>query len=151
MLWLSTLTSPMTLTLDFQGKIFYFLVNQPTHWGLVTYGIMDLGQLWFRLWCVACLLPSLFSIELFETNLSEILLKIHMFSLKKMHLKNVNHFVGILVCQAALFLIFMKTSSNGNIFRITGHLCGEFTSYRWIPRTKASNAELWGFLWSVPE
>ena len=30
------------------------------------------------------------------------------------------------------------TSSNGNIFRVTGHLCGEFTGPRWIPRTKAS-------------
>ena len=28
-------------------------------------------------------------------------------------------------------------SSNGNIFRVTGHLCGEFTGHRWIPRTKA--------------
>ena len=31
----------------------------------------------------------------------------------------------------------MKTSSNGNISRVTGHLCGEFTGPRWIPRTKA--------------
>ena len=36
----------------------------------------------------------------------------------------------------------MMTSSNGNIFRVTGHLCGEFTGPRWIPRTKASDAEL---------
>ena len=36
-------------------------------------------------------------------------------------------------------------------FRITGHLCGEFTNHRWIPRTKASDAELWCFLWSAPE
>ena len=35
------------------------------------------------------------------------------------------------------------TSSNRNIFRVTGLLCGEFTGYRWIPRTKASDAELW--------
>ena len=35
------------------------------------------------------------------------------------------------------------TSSNGNIFRVTGHLCGEFTGPRWIPRTKASDAEIW--------
>ena len=35
------------------------------------------------------------------------------------------------------------TSSNGNIFRVTGHLCGEFTGPQWIPRTKASDAELW--------
>ena len=45
----------------------------------------------------------------------------------------------------------MMTSSNGNIFRVTGHLCGEFTCPRWIPRTKASNAELWCFLWSASE
>ena len=45
----------------------------------------------------------------------------------------------------------MVTSSNGNIFRVTGHLCGEFTGLRWIPRTKASDAELWCFLWSVPD
>ena len=25
------------------------------------------------------------------------------------------------------------TSSNGNIFRVTGHLCGKFTGPRWIP------------------
>ena len=45
----------------------------------------------------------------------------------------------------------MMTSSNGIICRITGHLCGEFTGPRWIPRTKASDAELWCFLWSAPE
>ena len=30
----------------------------------------------------------------------------------------------------------------GNIFRVTGHLCGEFIGPRWIPRTKAIDAEL---------
>ena len=39
----------------------------------------------------------------------------------------------------------MTTSSNGNIFRVTGPLCGEFIGHRWIPRTKASDAELWCF------
>ena len=38
-----------------------------------------------------------------------------------------------------------------NIFRVTGHLCGEFTGHRWIPCTKASDAEFWCFLWSSPE
>ena len=33
-------------------------------------------------------------------------------------------------------LCVMMTSSNGNIFRLTGPLCGEFTGPRWIPRTK---------------
>ena len=41
--------------------------------------------------------------------------------------------------------IHMMTSSNGNIFRVTGHLCGEFTGPRWIPCTKASDAELYVF------
>ena len=39
------------------------------------------------------------------------------------------------------------TSSNGNIFRVTGHLCGEFTGPRWIPHTKASDAELLICVW----
>ena len=47
-------------------------------------------------------------------------------------------------------LCFMMTSSNGNIFRVTDQLCG-VTGHRWIPRTKASDAELWCFLWSAPE
>ena len=44
----------------------------------------------------------------------------------------------------------MMTSSNGNIFRVTGPLCGEFTGHRWIPLTNVSDAELWCFLWSAP-
>ena len=45
----------------------------------------------------------------------------------------------------------MMTSSNGNISRVSGPLCGEFTGHRWIPLTKASNAEPSYFLSSVPE
>ena len=44
----------------------------------------------------------------------------------------------------------MMTSSNGNIFHVIGPLCGEFTGHRWMPPTKASDAELWCFLWSAP-
>ena len=51
-----------------------------------------------------------------------------------------------------LSFVTMMTSSNGNIFRVTGPLCGEFTGDRGIPRTKASDAgELWCFLWSASE
>ena len=32
---------------------------------------------------------------------------------------------------------------NGNIFRVTGHLWWKSTGHRWIPLTKASDAELW--------
>ena len=35
-------------------------------------------------------------------------------------------------------------------FRVTGPLCGEVTRDRWIPRTKASDAELGCFLLSAP-
>ena len=36
----------------------------------------------------------------------------------------------------------MMTSWNGNIFCVTGHLCGEYTGHRWIPLTKAYDAEI---------
>ena len=55
---------------------------------------------------------------------------------------------------ARLYLVVelsMMTSSNGKIFRVTGPLCGEFTGLRWIHCTKASDAELWRFLWSASE
>ena len=47
--------------------------------------------------------------------------------------------------------VHMMPSSNGNIFRVTGPLYGEFTDHRGIPRTKASDAELWYFLLYAPE
>ena len=45
----------------------------------------------------------------------------------------------------------MMTSIDGNMFRVTGLLCGEFTGHRWIPLTKASDAEPKSFLRSAPE
>ena len=64
---------------------------------------------------------------------------------------SLNYFSGLwdfwqINCKA-----YMMTSSNGNIFQVTGPLCGEFTGHRWVPHTKASDVELWCFLWSVPE
>ena len=44
-------------------------------------------------------------------------------------------------------LLTMMTSSNGNIFRVTGHLCGEFTGLRWLPSTKASDAKCQICVW----
>ena len=57
--------------------------------------------------------------------------------------------VGHTECSAktGVSVCLMMTSSNGSIFRVTGPLCGEFTGHRWIPLTKASDAELWWFLW----
>ena len=37
----------------------------------------------------------------------------------------------------------MMTSSNGNIFRVTGPLCGAFTGFRWIP--PAQRPVTWSF------
>ena len=56
---------------------------------------------------------------------------------------------------SSLFFLFNGTCanitwSNRTIFRVTGPLCGEFTGTRWIPLTKASDAELWRFLSSAP-
>ena len=44
--------------------------------------------------------------------------------------------------------IHMMTSSIGNFFVVTGNLCGDFTGHGWIPRTKASDAELWCLLFT---
>ena len=96
------------------------------------------------------------------TNFSEILIKIHTFLFKKMHFKmssgKLRPFcLGLDVLTTTkrriskLCLQFIMTSSNGNIFGVTGSLCGEFTGDRWIPLTKASDAEIWCFLWSAPE
>ena len=49
-------------------------------------------------------------------------------------------------CNGAMI---MMTSSNGNLFRVTGPLCGELTGHRWIPHTKASDASRRYFLWSA--
>ena len=45
----------------------------------------------------------------------------------------------------------MITSSNENIFRVTGPFWGESTGHRWIPLTNGSDAEFWCLLWSAPE
>ena len=41
-------------------------------------------------------------------------------------------FVSEIWNRSAVNIYCMMTSSSGNIFRVTGHLCGEFTGHRWI-------------------
>ena len=60
-------------------------------------------------------------------------------------------FLIVNCADASIMAAHMMTSSNERIFRVTGHLCGEFIGHRWIPLTKASDAELWCLLWSAPE
>ena len=67
-----------------------------------------------------------------------------------------NTLVSILSSQCDLLhledsIFIMMTSSNGNIFRVTGLCEGESTGHRWIPLAKGSDAELWCFHWSAPE
>ena len=45
----------------------------------------------------------------------------------------------------------MSMASNGNMFHVTGPLWEEPTGHWWISLTKASDMELWYFLWSTPE
>ena len=47
--------------------------------------------------------------------------------------------------QYSLVFIIIISWWHGNIFRVSGHLCGDFTGPRWIPHTKANDAELWYF------
>ena len=77
------------------------------------------------------------------TNFIEILIGIQTFSFKKMHLKMSSakwhpFCLGLNALRA-------RTSTG-----VTGPLCGECPGHRWIPCTKASDAELWCFLWSAP-
>ena len=57
--------------------------------------------------------------------------------------QSISNFVVLQYILVRKISIIMMTSSNGNIFRVTGHVCGEFIGSRWIPRTKAGDAELW--------
>ena len=61
----------------------------------------------------------------------------------------ISYATGVMIISVVLHELM--TSSSGNIFRVTGHLCGEFTRHRSISCTKARDAELWCFLWSEPE
>ena len=74
---------------------------------------------------------------------------------RKLCLEGVGHLVESLVLWYFYDILgiqhIMMTSSNGNIFCVTGPLCEEFTGHRRIPLTKASDAELWYFLWSAVE
>ena len=76
-------------------------------------------------------------------------LRIAILSVKTLFATNENMYT----CTWVMYYIFtsgqlgidswlMMTSSNGNIFRVTGHLCGEISGHRWIPHTKASDGSL---------
>ena len=119
-------------------------------------------------------------IEPVGTNFGEILIKIHIFSFKKRHLKTSSAKrrpfclgLNVLTLQrdfrciyspGATVVTFSAVCEHDDVIKrkhfprywpfvrgIHRGLCGEFTGPRWIPRTKASDAELWCFLWSASE
>ena len=66
------------------------------------------------------------------------------------------------LCQLVYVVMMISWRHKMEIFSVTGPLCGEFTGHQWItshwitghwwiPLTKASDVELWYFLWFVPE
>ena len=56
------------------------------------------------------------------------------FTSRHIHVRLVPRIMTSLAPSAANQIVeSMMTSSNGNIFRVTGPLCGEFTGNRWIP------------------
>ena len=58
--------------------------------------------------------------------------------------------MGVIACDVTVKCCMMA-SSNGNIFHVTGLSWGKCTDHRLIPLIKASDAELWCFVWSAPE
>ena len=54
--------------------------------------------------------------------------------------------IWLAICVQSALVPWHITPSNGNIFRVTGPLWWESTGRRWIPLTKARDAELWCFI-----
>ena len=57
-----------------------------------------------------------------------------------------SHEIYTRFCRALFCLGYMMTAWNGNIFRNTCHLCGEFAGHRGIPYTKADDTELFSLI-----
>ena len=152
------------------------ILSTSGHCGLVTpYGDIDLGQHWFRYWLVAWwhrtvawTTVALSSVRCSSDHVRAISQEILLPSVAKIrmettYLKFISNLPGVKELSHEMVgghgdqsvvpgvICWMKTSSNGNISRVTGPLCRVFTGHRWIPLTKASDTELCWFLWFAPE
>ena len=123
-----------------------------------------LSELLLWWWCVALLVFQTASFSILLVNMDIFFVIFHIrWKRHKAHASNkeilakdqlvkcTHIWYGVGICCTWGLVCHMMTSSNGNIFGVTDHLCGEFTGHRWISRIKASDAELWCFLWSVQE
>ena len=63
---------------------------------------------------------------------------------------NVLGITVVSIIGSSRILGYIMTSSNGNIFRVTGPLWWEPPRWPVVPLTKASDAEHWRFLWCAP-
>ena len=90
-----------------------------------------ISQLWFKLWVSAYKQENHYLIQCWPRSMSP-------YGINGLQWVN---------CAMPLPFAFrtMIASSNGNTFLVTGLLCEEFTGHRWIPHTKASDAEFWCF------
>ena len=63
------------------------------------------------------------------------------------HMASLSHWSmrSRVACSASIHDPALRRHPTDTLFRVTGHLCGEFTGRRWIPRTKATEAELCDF------
>ena len=102
------------------------------HWGRVTHiCISKLNHHWFRSWPVrhqAIIWTNygIFLLGYLRTNLSEFLFFRNSCSfIQENAFENVCEMATIL--SQPQYINDMMTSSNGNLFRVTGPLCGEFT------------------------
>ena len=74
-----------------------------------------------------------------ETTFCEILTKRINSPFMKMHLRiSFQEMAAILFSTPCDYRDVILTSANGNIFCVTGPLCGEFIGDQWIPHIKAS-------------
>ena len=128
---------PMQKIIFIKTFIFLFILQYTVNWKTIWFMIL-ISYMFF------------FSYKLISPAFTRILVQ------NENHWINKNPYI-LLTCgptqsrSIITWLNIVMTSSNGNIFRVTGHLCGKFTGPRWISRTKASDVELWCFLWSASE
>ena len=92
---------------------------------------------------IACPIPRLHFMQLYGPSRD---MRLCMFAHSNIDTVNAINYLPFITCWVCIL-----TSPKENIFGVTGPLWGESSGYQWIPLTKASDVELWCFLWSAPE
>ena len=106
---------------------------------LVTHGLLYKGPIIGKLFPCHDIIVGTYETKLHVSHVELLVVSITWIFLKQ-HRGDICH-----ISQGPLFRLSMMTLSNGNIFRVTDPLWGEFTGHRWNPLIEASDAELWYF------